>query len=123
MKVKRLLSCLLSLVMVFSLTALPASAATTFPDIQTHWAKSYIEAMTTAGMFKGYEDGNFKPENQLTTAEALALCARAIGLDSSTTMDIATDYYTEVKTLLNNEQTWFYQEFSICLATGILTAS
>lgn len=123
MKVKRLLSFLLSLVMVFSLTALPASAATTFPDIQTHWAKSYIEAMTTAGMFKGYEDGNFKPENQLTTAEALALCARAIGLDSSTTMDIATDYYTEVKTLLNNEQTWFYQEFSVCLATGILTSS
>ena len=123
MKVKRLLSCLLSLVMVFSLTALPASAATTFPDIQTHWAKSYIEAMTTAGMFKGYEDGNFKPENQLTTAEALALCARAIGLDSGTTMDIATDYYDTVKTTLNNEQTWFYQEFSICLATGILTSS
>ena len=123
MKVKRLLSCLLSLVMVFSLTALPASAATTFPDIQTHWAKSYIEAMTAAGMFKGYEDGNFKPENQLTTAEALALCARAIGLDSGTTMDIATDYYDTVKTTLNNEQTWFYQEFSICLATGILTSS
>lgn len=123
MKVKRLLSCLLSLVMVFSLTALPASAATTFPDIQTHWAKSYIEAMTAAGMFKGYEDGNFKPENQLTTAEALALCARAIGLDSSTTMDIATDYYDTVKTTLNNEQTWFYQEFSVCLATGILTSS
>ena len=123
MKVKRLLSGLLALAMVLTATILPASAATTFPDIQTHWAKSYIEAMTAAGMFKGYEDGNFKPENQLTTAEALALCARAIGLDSSTTMDIATDYYDTVKTTLNNEQTWFYQEFSICLATGILTSS
>ena len=123
MKVKRLLSGLLALVMVLSATILPASAATTFPDIQNHWAKSYIEAMTAAGMFKGYEDGNFKPENQLTTAEALALCARTIGLDSSTTMDIATDYYDTVKTTLNNEQTWFYQEFSICLATGILTSA
>ena len=123
MKVKRLLSGLLALAMVLTATILPASAATTFPDIQNHWAKSYIEAMTAAGMFKGYEDGNFKPENQLTTAEALALCARAIGLDSSTTMDIATDYYDTVKTTLNNEQTWFYQEFSICLATGILTAA
>ena len=123
MKVKRLLSGLLALVMVLTATILPASAATTFPDIQNHWAKSYIEAMTAAGMFKGYEDGNFKPENQLTTAEALALCARTIGLDSSTTMDIATDYYDTVKTTLNNEQTWFYQEFSICLATGILTTS
>ena len=123
MKVKRLLSGLLALVMVLSATILPASAATTFPDIQKHWAKSYIEAMTAAGMFKGYEDGNFKPENQLTTAEALALCARAIGLDSSTTMDIATDYYDTVKTTLSNEQTWFYQEFAVCLATGILTSA
>lgn len=123
MKVKRLLSGLLALVMVLTATILPASAATTFPDIQSHWAKSYIEAMTAAGMFKGYEDGNFKPENQLTTAEALALCARAIGLDSSTTMDIATDYYDTVKTTLNNEQTWFYQEFAVCLATGILTSA
>ena len=123
MKVKRLLPGLLALVMVLTATILPASAATTFPDIQSHWAKSYIEAMTAAGMFKGYEDGNFKPENQLTTAEALALCARTVGLDSSTTMDIATDYYDTVKTTLNNEQTWFYQEFSICLATGILTTS
>jgi hypothetical protein len=41
-------------------------------------AKSYIEEMTDAGMFKGYEDGTFKPENKLTTAEALALCARAV---------------------------------------------
>ena len=123
MKVKRLLSGLLALVMVLTATILPASAATTFPDVQSHWAKSYIEAMTAAGMFKGYEDGNFKPENQLTTAEALALCARAIGLDSSTTMDIATDYYDTVKTTLNNEQTWFYQEFAVCLATGILTSA
>ena len=123
MKVKRLLSGLLALVMVLTATILPASAATTFPDIQNHWAKSYIEAMTAAGMFKGYEDGNFKPENQLTTAEALALCARTIGLDSSTTMDIATDYYDTVKTTLNNEQTWFYQEFAVCLATGILTSA
>ena len=123
MKVKRLLSGLLALVMALTVTILPASAATTFPDIQTHWAKSYIEAMTAAGMFKGYDDGNFKPENQLTTAEALALCARTVGLDSSTTMDISVDYFPEIGAMLNNDQNWFYQEFSICLATGILTSS
>lgn len=123
MKLKRLLSCVPALAMVLSLAALPASAVTTFPDIQNHWAKSYIEAMTGANMFKGYDDGSFKPENRLTTAEALALCARAVRLDSSTALDIAADYYEEVKTTLNGEQSWFYQEFSICLATGILTQS
>lgn len=114
---------MLALVMVLTMSVLPASAVSTFPDVQTHWGKSYIEAMTSANMFKGYEDGTFKPENKLTTAEALALCARAVGLDSSTTLDIATDRFDEVKRLLNNDQSWFYQEFSVCLATGILTTA
>lgn len=121
MKLKRLLAGALALVMVLAVSVLPASAATTFPDIQTHWAKSYIETMTAANMFKGYDDGTFKPENKLTTAEALALCARAVGLDSRTTLDIATNRFDEIKTLLKNDQSWFYQEFSVCLETGILT--
>lgn len=124
MKWKRLLSGALGVALALTVSAPAASAAsTTFPDIQNHWAKSYIEAMTTAGMFKGYDDGNFKPENLLTTAEALALCARAVGLDTSTISDIAQDYYDEVDDILDGEQSWFYQEFSICLATGILTSS
>ena len=124
MKWKRLLSGALGVALALTVSAPAASAAsTTFPDIQDHWAKSYIEAMTTAGMFKGYDDGNFKPENLLTTAEALALCARAVGLDTGTISDIAQDYYDEVDDILDGEQSWFYQEFSICLATGILTSS
>ena len=70
MKSKRLLTCLLAFALTLTMTALPASAAT-FPDIASHWAKSYIEEMTDAGMFKGYEDGTFKPENKLTTAGLL----------------------------------------------------
>lgn len=103
--------------------ALPASAATAFPDIQSHWAKSYIEEMTDANMFKGYEDGTFKPENKLTTAEALALCARAVGLDENTSAEIADDYKEAVDDVLDGSQSWFYREFAICLAAGILTES
>ena len=124
MKWKRLLSGALGVALALTVSAPAASAASsTFPDIQNHWAKSYTETMTTAGMFKGYDDGNFKPENLLTTAEALALCARAVGLDTGTISDIAQDYYDEVDDILDGEQSWFYQEFSICLATGILTSS
>lgn len=124
MKLKQLLSGALGLALALTVSAPAASAASAaFPDIQNHWAKSYIEAMTIAGMFKGYDDGSFKPENLLTTGEALALCARAVGLDTATTQDIAADYYEEVNDILGGQQSWFYQEFSICLATGILTAS
>ena len=123
MKTNRLLSCALALAVTVSALALPASAATAFPDIQSHWAKSYIEEMTDANMFKGYEDGTFKPENKLTTAEALALCARAVGLDENTSAEIADDYKEAVDDVLDDSQSWFYREFAICLAAGILTES
>lgn len=121
MKSKRILSCALALALTLGLAAAPASAAATFPDIQTHWAKSYIEEMTDANMFKGYEDGNFKPENQLTNAEALALCARAVGLDENTGAKILDDYKAQVDEILGGQQSWFYREFAICLAAGILS--
>ena len=35
--------------------------------------------MTDANMFKGYEDGTFKPENKLTTAEAVLVALRGLG--------------------------------------------
>ena len=122
MKLKRLLSCALALALALTMTALPAAAAT-FPDITNHWAKTYIEKMTDKGMFKGYDDGKFKPDNKLSTAEALALCARAVPVDSTISAQIATDRNDEVKDLLKGEQSWFYKEFAICLETGILTYS
>lgn len=122
MKLKRLLSCALALALTLTMMALPASAAT-FPDISSHWAKTDIEKMTDKGMFKGYDDGKFKPENKLTTAEALALCARAVPLDTTVSAKIAADRKSEVETLLKGDQSWFYKEFAICLETGILTHS
>lgn len=122
MKLKRLLSCALTLALALTMTALPA-AAVTFPDVTTHWAKAYIEQMTDKGMFKGYDDGKFKPENKLTTAEALALCARAVPIDTNVGTKIGDDRKDEVSALLKGEQSWFYREFAICLETGILTHS
>lgn len=121
MKGKRLLSCALALAMALSLTAVPASAATTFPDIETHWAKTYIEEMTEANMFKGYEDGTFQPNRSMSTAEALALCARSVGLDTNVAARIAEDRKEEVDSILDGAQSWFYKEFAICLETGILS--
>lgn len=123
MNMKRLLCSGLALVMTLSLAVVPAAAATTFPDIQNHWAKSYIEEMTEANMFKGYEDGTFKPENKLTAAETLALCARAVGLDSQVTARIAEDRKEDLDAILDGAQSWFYKEFAICLETGILSYS
>jgi len=126
MNVKRLLSGFLSVVMAVSLVT-PAMAAAepavTFPDIETHWAKDYIVEMTQAKMFQGYTDGTFRPDNELTTAEALTLCARMVGLDQDTIRAVAADYGPQVNEILDGSgyTSWFTNSAAVCVASGILT--
>lgn len=61
----------------------PETEVMTFTDVpENHWAAEYISKATKMGVFKGYEDGSFKPNNPLTRAQAASLLARALGLNS-----------------------------------------
>lgn len=52
----------------------------TFSDVPAeHWAYSYIETASQAGLLKGYPDGAFRPEGTITRAEAAALLLRFSG--------------------------------------------
>ena len=124
MKGKRLATAGLALALSLSLAAAPASAAT-FPDIENHWAASYIEEMTQLGLFTGYEDGTFKPDRALTAAEAITLCARvatqAYGLDRYTIADMQMEWQQELNVALGSTLSWFYDEAAIALEVGILS--
>ncbi|MBR0088530.1 MAG: S-layer homology domain-containing protein, partial [Clostridia bacterium] len=51
-----------------------------FSDINTNdfaWARPYINDMTEKGYISGYEDGTYRPDNDVTRQEALSLFARA----------------------------------------------
>ena len=41
------------------------------------WAKEYINKTAAMGIVKGYEDGSFKPRNNITRAEAAVMIFRA----------------------------------------------
>lgn len=131
MKRKNLLAAVLAVVMTLSALTVPASAAATFPDIQLHWAKADIEKMIDAGLFIGYEDGTFKPDMEMTSAMALALCAR-IAADKETRTQIGADRHEEIEGLTGTTwlepgqwdggiQYWFSDEFATCLELGILS--
>ncbi|MBN2793971.1 MAG: S-layer homology domain-containing protein [Clostridia bacterium] len=48
-----------------------------FPDVHTdHWAFGYIDAATRAGIFSGYNDGLFRPDQIVTRAELSATVAK-----------------------------------------------
>ena len=49
-----------------------------FPDISGHWAKDYINQAANKGFVNGYEDGTFKPNQNITRAEAVTLVNRTL---------------------------------------------
>lgn len=44
-----------------------------FSDIGSHWAKEYILKAVGAGWIDGYPDGTFRPNNEITRAEAMKI--------------------------------------------------
>ena len=120
MKRNRLLSGALALTLVLSLTTVPAFAAT-FPDVPTgYWAESYINDMAEQGVFKGYDNGEFRPKNELQGSEALALCAR-IAVETDLRAQIGKDRADDISAIMGDQQSWFRDEYATCLEAGILS--
>lgn len=49
-----------------------------FTDISGHWAADEIERAATLGWIRGYSDGTFRPDNQITRAEAMTMINRVL---------------------------------------------
>ena len=94
-KLKRSLSTLLALMMLFVLfytapmTTFAAPAAhfeelvltgtNSFTDVPPgHWAEKYIESVAAKGWIKGYPDGSFMPEANIIRAEAVTIVCRML---------------------------------------------
>ena len=71
---KKLLAMVLALVMTMSL-AVSASAVKADEKINEDYAEA-VAVLNGMGVFKGYEDGSFKPENKITRAEVATIIYR-----------------------------------------------
>lgn len=54
-----------------------------FPDIQNHWAKSYIYTIYEKGWMVGVSSSRFVPDSPLTRAQGAAILVRALGLENT----------------------------------------
>ncbi|MDK9711713.1 peptidoglycan DD-metalloendopeptidase family protein [Acidaminobacter sp.] len=64
-----------------TLTLGAPSFAATFSDIENHWAKSYVEKVTTYNAVAGYPDGSFKPNDSVKRIEFIAIVVNSQGVD------------------------------------------
>ena len=72
---KKLLAMVLALVMTLSLAVSANAAFKDDKSISDDYAES-VAVLNGMGVFKGYEDGSFKPEGNITRAEVAAIAAR-----------------------------------------------
>ncbi|MFE5322272.1 chitobiase/beta-hexosaminidase C-terminal domain-containing protein [Paenibacillus sp. NPDC056579] len=61
----------------------PAAAAgeASLTDVPGHWSAPYVNAFTQAGYVEGFPDGTFRPDSEISRAEAVVLINRVIGAD------------------------------------------
>ncbi len=115
---KRILSLLL--VMVFVLTATfttPVFAA--FSDVaETDAFSGAVSNLSTLGIINGYEDGTFRPLNNVTRAEFTALILRAIGYGDIGSTELTDPPYPDVVT---SDVSWAIGNIRTAKAMGIVT--
>jgi len=116
---KRVLALILTLILAFSIS-LPAFA-TSFTDLEGHWAREYMENLASRGFLSGYEDGTMRPENNITACEALALLSRFYSLDEATASLIYEDFGPYLEEKVSPSLSWAYDELAVCLAAGIIS--
>jgi hypothetical protein len=54
----------------------PAMAAN-FVDVQSHWARPFIETLTEQNIISGYSDSTFRPDQPITRAQLTAMLKQA----------------------------------------------
>jgi hypothetical protein len=78
-KNNKFVSILSIIAILFALSPISAFAATPPNDIADHWAKDQIQSWVDSGYIKGYPDGTFKPDNNITRAEFMTIANNAFG--------------------------------------------
>jgi hypothetical protein len=59
-----------------------------FTDVENHWAIDYITKFASNGYILGYPDGTFKPDQEITRAEVVAIINRILTITSQANDDV-----------------------------------
>lgn len=106
-RISRKIAALLVFVLVLSTSAFVSAK---FSDIGGHWAESYIDKWSTAGVINGYEDGTFRADNGVTRAELSKIISLARGYTDE----------TEVSFLDTPHSEWYISYIKRCAFYGVI---
>lgn len=85
------------------------------------WARIYINSMAQRGLISGYEDGTFRPDNDVTRLEALSLFARAMGSNDSVNKEILKFAHETYDSVIGGyDLKWGGDEIAYLMYKGVL---
>ncbi|MTI83721.1 MAG: hypothetical protein FH756_07410 [Firmicutes bacterium] len=100
------------LVMAVLMMVLFSATASAKPsDINGHWAQKSIEEWVNKGLVSGYPDGTFRPDQEVSRAEFVALANRAFGIKNAGTGIDFSDV---------SAGDWYNQEVGVANAAGYI---
>ena len=108
-------------------TANTSFAAYSFSDIsasQYSWCAPQIEEMAKAEYVSGYEDGTYRPDNEVTKLEGIALFARAMGSRDEVNKETLSLAHTQYDSALSTcSLSWGEDELAYMLYKGAFTGA
>ena len=82
----------------------------TFSDINGHWAQKNIKLAAGNGWINGYEDGTFRPNNNITRAETFAMINRVLDRQTESVSDLLPTSEMNMWSDNLNENAWYYKD-------------
>lgn len=106
---KKLLCILLTFALLTTFVTAMADAVEFLDFSPAHWAYNNVNEMVSKGIIKGYPDGTFRPEDNVTRGEFCAMLSKAANLyidENATGNHWATPYAETIK-----QATWTYEDW------------
>ncbi|OPX91677.1 S-layer homology domain-containing protein [Pelotomaculum sp. PtaB.Bin117] len=82
-----------------------------FKDVESHWAKDYVNEMGSRLVVSGVDENNYSPDREVTRAEFAAIIVRALGLGEKGNKNNFKDV---------SDSDWFNGAVSTAYAYGII---
>ena len=86
----------------------------TFNDVKGHWAENEVNLMASKGILAGDTAGNFRPDDNITRAEFIAIIVRALSLTETT-------YNNAFADVSNSD--WFANDVQSAYNAGLVSGS
>lgn len=83
------------------------------------WATEYIMRLASKGVFTGYEDGSFKPDQTITRIEAIVAAVRVMELEDEAEDAMDTELNFKDGDLIESKYPWAVGYVAVALENGL----